>query len=100
MGLGTPRPAGGDSGTTGLRRDAGRLCDRAAHPGADGERLVRENVLTRDDLDRRTAEFRDLLSDAQAYARDFMPRQQVFAFGGAWKGLGYAGDDWRARTSA
>jgi 2-oxoglutarate dehydrogenase E1 component len=64
-----------------------------------GERLVRENVLTRDDLDRRTAEFRDLLSDAQAYARDFMPRQQVFAFGGAWKGLGYAGDDWRARTA-
>jgi 2-oxoglutarate dehydrogenase E1 component len=64
-----------------------------------GERLVRDGVLTREDLDRRTAEFRDLLSDAQAYARDFMPRQQVFAFGGSWKGLGYAGDDWRARTA-
>ena len=34
----------------------------------------------------RDAEFRELLDDAQSYARDFMPRQQVFAFGGAVEG--------------
>jgi 2-oxoglutarate dehydrogenase E1 component len=43
-------------------------------------------------------EFRELMGDAQSYARDFMPRQQVFAFGGLWKGLGWAGDDWSADT--
>jgi len=63
------------------------------------DRLVGEGVLTREDYDRRTSEFRELLVDAQAYARDFMPRQQVFAFGGAWKGLGWAGDDWHATTA-
>ena len=30
--------------------------------------------------------------DALDYARDFMPRQQVFALGGVWKGLSWAGD--------
>jgi 2-oxoglutarate dehydrogenase E1 component len=63
------------------------------------DRLLGEGVLTREDYDRRTSEFHELLIDAQAYARDFMPRQQVFAFGGAWKGLGWAGDDWHARTA-
>jgi 2-oxoglutarate dehydrogenase E1 component len=38
------------------------------------------------------------MGDAQTYARDFMPRQPVFAFGGLWKGLGWAGDDWTADT--
>jgi 2-oxoglutarate dehydrogenase E1 component len=28
-----------------------------------------------------------------------MPRQQVFVFGGAWKGLGWAGEDWHAHTA-
>jgi 2-oxoglutarate dehydrogenase E1 component len=28
-----------------------------------------------------------------------MPRQPVFAFGGLWKGLGWAGDDWSAKTA-
>ena len=46
------------------------------------------------DVDRRVKEFRDLLDDAHGYARDFMPRQPVFAFGGLWRGLGWAGDDW------
>src|SRR5439155_10718849 len=31
--------------------------------------------------------------------RDFMPRQPVFAFGGLWKGFGWAGDDWSAATA-
>ncbi len=62
------------------------------------DRLVQSAVVTADEADRRANEFRELLSDAQSYARDFMPRQQVFAFGGLWKGLGWAGDDWSAVT--
>ena len=36
-------------------------------------------------------EFRELLVDAQSYARDFMPRQQIFVFGGAVEGLRLGG---------
>jgi 2-oxoglutarate dehydrogenase E1 component len=38
------------------------------------------------------------LEAAQATARAEMPRQQVFAFGGVWEGLGWAGEDWAADT--
>jgi 2-oxoglutarate dehydrogenase E1 component len=63
------------------------------------QRLVDEGVLSEDEATRRTAEFRELLDDAQAYARDFSPRQQIFVFGGLWKGFGWAGDDWNAPTA-
>jgi 2-oxoglutarate dehydrogenase E1 component len=63
------------------------------------ERLAAEGALPLEEADRRTTEFRELLDDAQAYARDFMPRLPVFAFGGLWKGLGWAGDDWSAQTA-
>ncbi len=62
-------------------------------------RLVADGVVTDADAERRAKELRDLLDDAHAYARDFMPRQPVFAFGGLWRGLGWAGDDWSARTA-
>jgi 2-oxoglutarate dehydrogenase E1 component len=74
----------------------------AAHPSPltqYRERLVAATTVTADDADRRAAEFRDMLGDAQSYARDFMPRQQIFVFGGLWKGLGWAGDDWSADTA-
>jgi len=63
------------------------------------DRLIAAGVLTEQDADRRGTEFRDLLNDAQGYARDFMPRLPIFAFGGLWKGLGWAGDDWSADTA-
>ena len=62
------------------------------------QRLASEGVVTDADADKRVKEFRDLLDDAHGYARDFMPRQPVFAFGGLWRGLGWAGDDWSADT--
>jgi 2-oxoglutarate dehydrogenase E1 component len=62
-------------------------------------RLIAAGVLTEEEAERRTREFRELLDDAHAYARDFMPRQPVFAFGGLWKGFGWAGDDWNAETA-
>src|SRR5262249_10028241 len=39
------------------------------------------------------------LEQALATARERMPRQRVFVFGGAWTGLGWAGDDWSAETA-
>ncbi|MFN2426671.1 MAG: 2-oxoglutarate dehydrogenase E1 component, partial [Candidatus Binatia bacterium] len=38
------------------------------------------------------------LNTALDYARDYMPKQQVFSFGGVWKGMTWAGDDWTAAT--
>ena len=63
------------------------------------ERLAAEGVLAPQDAERKAGEFRELLDDAQGYARDFMPRLPVFAFGGLWKGLGWAGTDWSAQTA-
>jgi 2-oxoglutarate dehydrogenase E1 component len=74
----------------------------AAHPTTltlYRERLITEGVITAEAADEQAAEFRSLLDDAQGYARDFMPRQQVFAFGGLWKGLGWAGEDRSAATA-
>jgi 2-oxoglutarate dehydrogenase E1 component len=41
---------------------------------------------------------RSALEASRARARADMPRQQIFAFGGLWEGLGWAGDDWSADT--
>jgi 2-oxoglutarate dehydrogenase E1 component len=73
----------------------------AAHPtplAIYRERLVAEGAVTDADVERRVKEFREMLDDAHGYARDFMPRQPVFAFGGLWRGLGWAGEDWSADT--
>ncbi|HZP43533.1 MAG TPA: 2-oxoglutarate dehydrogenase E1 component [Candidatus Binatia bacterium] len=73
----------------------------AKHPTALAlykDRLVAAGVATEADVDARVADFREILDAAQQYARDFMPRQPIFAFGGRWKGLGWAGDDWSADT--
>jgi len=51
------------------------------------------------EVDRRVQDFREVMDAAQTYARDFMPRQPIYAFGGVWKGLGWAGDDWDAATA-
>src|SRR5437667_6544 len=74
----------------------------AAHPTVFAqyrERLVAAGAIAADEVDRRLADFREVMDAAQAYARDFMPRQPIFAFGGLWKGLGWAGDDWSAATA-
>ncbi len=74
----------------------------AAHPTVRelySQRLIADNVLTPDDVARGAAKVREVFEDALNYARDFMPRQQVFALGGVWKGLSWAGDDWNARTA-
>jgi 2-oxoglutarate dehydrogenase E1 component len=62
-------------------------------------RLVAAGDVGAAEADRRAEDFREILDAAQAYARDFMPRRPIFVFGGRWKGLGWAGDDWSARTA-
>jgi len=74
----------------------------AAHPTVRQlytERLNATNVVTTAKAAKIAADWREIFDDALNYARDFMPRQQVFALGGAWKGLQWAGDDWSARTA-
>jgi 2-oxoglutarate dehydrogenase E1 component len=74
----------------------------AAHPTVRAlyaERLIAAGVVTRDDVAKGAAELREILEDALNYARDFQPRQQVFALGGVWKGMQWAGDDWSAHTA-
>ncbi|MCK6557144.1 2-oxoglutarate dehydrogenase E1 component [Candidatus Binatia bacterium] len=74
----------------------------ARHPGVRQqytERLIEEGVVAPADAERLQRELRELFDDALNYARDFMPRQQVFAFSGAWEGMQWAGDDWSAQTA-
>lgn len=74
----------------------------AAHPTTRTlyqDRLVHQGDTTTEDVERLTADFREVLDAALVYARDFMPRQQVFALGGLWKGFQWAGADWSAETT-
>jgi 2-oxoglutarate dehydrogenase E1 component len=63
------------------------------------QRLVEQGVVE----DGRAQAVRDdakaSLEAALATARERMPRQKVFAFGGVWEGLSWAGDDWSAKTA-
>ena len=63
------------------------------------KRLEKEGVVTAEEVTAMRAELKSTLEDALGYARDFMPRQQVFALGGVWKGFTWAGDDWSADTT-
>ena len=62
------------------------------------ERLEKEGVIDRARVKAIRDELKGTLEDALSYARDFMPRQQVFALGGMWKGFQWAGSDWSADT--
>ena len=73
-----------------------------AHPTVRqfyAERLSAEGAVSAADAAKMAADWREIFGDALNYARDFMPRQQVFALGGVWKGMQWAGDDWSAHTA-
>ncbi len=58
----------------------------AAHPTVRqlySERLIAEGVIGPAEVEQGMAALRELFTDALDYARDFLPRQQVFALGGA-----------------
>src|SRR5512145_211263 len=62
------------------------------------KRLAEQGLVDEPQLARRRAALRATLDEALAAARRHRPRQQVFVFGGVWRGLSWAGDDWSART--
>jgi len=62
------------------------------------KRLVEAGVVDEAQLAEMRQARRAALEAALATARKEMPRQQVFAFGGVWRGLGWAGEDWSADT--
>ncbi len=74
----------------------------AAHPTVRtvyADRLLNEGVATTEEIEQGATALRELWNDALNYARDFMPRQQVFALGGVWKGMQWAGKDWSSHTA-
>jgi len=74
----------------------------AAHPSVlqlYAQRLRAAGVVTPEEVAAAAAEIREIFNDAINYARDFMPRMQVFALGGLWKGMQWAGPDWSAHTA-
>jgi 2-oxoglutarate dehydrogenase E1 component len=63
------------------------------------ERLIAAGSMTAGEVEEQRDELREIFDYALDYARDFMPRQQVFALGGVWKGMTWADDDWSAETA-
>jgi len=62
------------------------------------KRLEQAGVLSKAEAEEIRGSVRNRFEQALEYARDVMPRQKVFAFGGAWEGLHWAGKDWSAHT--
>jgi 2-oxoglutarate dehydrogenase E1 component len=62
------------------------------------KRLVEQGVVDEDEVDRLRGTVRARLEAALVTARRERPRQAVLVFGGAWRGLGWAGEDWSADT--
>jgi 2-oxoglutarate dehydrogenase E1 component len=62
------------------------------------KRLAERGELDETELRRLRERRRSRLDTALQTARRDKPRQQIFAFGGVWSGLGWAGDDWSADT--
>ena len=58
------------------------------------QRLEATGVLGAEQAKEIWAGIRERFESALGYARDEMPRQKIFAFGGAWEGMGWAGKDW------
>ena len=62
-------------------------------------RLVSESKIESDQPQQMHAEVRKRLEEALAVARELKPRQRITALGGLWTGLGWAGEDWSAKTA-
>ncbi len=62
------------------------------------KRLAAQGIVDEAEVARRRQAHRARLDAALAAARERRPRQEVFVFGGVWRGLGWAGEDWSADT--
>jgi 2-oxoglutarate dehydrogenase E1 component len=62
------------------------------------ERLLKEGRITQEDLDEMKQVVLHRLDTARELAKEVKPRQKMPTFGGVWRGLGRAGQDWTAKT--
>jgi 2-oxoglutarate dehydrogenase E1 component len=62
------------------------------------KRLVEAGVVDEAEVAQMRARVRARLDAALQAARREQPDQRVYAFGGVWRGFGWAGDDWSADT--
>ncbi|HEX3178507.1 MAG TPA: 2-oxoglutarate dehydrogenase E1 component [Methylomirabilota bacterium] len=62
------------------------------------KRLVEAGVVDEGQVAEMRARVRAVFDAALQAARREQPAQRVYAFGGVWRGLGWAGDDWSADT--
>jgi 2-oxoglutarate dehydrogenase E1 component len=62
------------------------------------QRLVQAGMVGDATVEAMQEAVRAELDDAQASAREHLPRQKILAFGGVWTGLDWAGEDWSADT--
>ena len=63
------------------------------------DRLVTESVVDPGEIEEAERSIRKALDRALDHARDTAPKQRVFAFGGVWSDMGWAGKDWSADTA-
>ncbi len=63
------------------------------------QELLQAGVITEADYESRKSEQREIFDAAIDYARDFLPRQKVFALGGVWQGMQWAGANRDADTA-
>ncbi|HEX7787431.1 MAG TPA: 2-oxoglutarate dehydrogenase E1 component, partial [Methylomirabilota bacterium] len=63
------------------------------------ERLTAEGLIEGAHAEQTRESVKTALRAALAAARERMPQQKVFAFGGLWAGLSWAGEDWSAVTA-
>jgi 2-oxoglutarate dehydrogenase E1 component len=79
-----------------------RYKEISTHPTIDKiyeKDLVEHNVLTQKDIDGIRSEVRGELDEGMDQANKKPPEESMNSFGGAWKGLDWAGEDWSADTS-
>jgi 2-oxoglutarate dehydrogenase E1 component len=62
-------------------------------------RLMHEGVVTEQEIAEMKGTVIDRLAAARKLAEEVRPRAKLPSFGGVWKGLGRAGQDWSAKTA-
>jgi 2-oxoglutarate dehydrogenase E1 component len=78
-----------------------RYKEIATHPTVDKlyeQSLLDQNTLSRQEVDQIRADVRSELDKALEVAKEKPPAESMSSFGGAWKGLDWAGEDWSADT--
>ncbi len=63
------------------------------------QKLISEDRISPDEVEALKSEIRQTMETALGIAREKLPHEIPYSFGGAWKGMTRAGDDWDAKTA-